>query len=100
MKRTVHLLIGILMLFAGTAHAQQALNPADPIVVYNSASPPTAPAFGRIGKWVKTTRMGWNTSDFKCYIYKGLNFRLKFPKTYQHNVADGKKYPIFVFLQQ
>ncbi|ACU61166.1 fibronectin type III domain-containing protein [Chitinophaga pinensis] len=98
MKRTVHLLIGILMLFAGTAHAQQALNPADPIVVYNSASPPTAPAFGRIGKWVKTTRMGWNTSDFKCYIYKGLNFRLKFPKTYQHNVADGKKYPIFVFL--
>jgi large repetitive protein len=98
MKRTVHLLIGILMLFAGTAHAQQALNPADPIVVYNSASPPTAPTFGRIGKWVKTNRLSWNTSDFKCYIYKGLNFRLKFPRTYQHNVADGKKYPIFVFL--
>lgn len=98
MKRTVHLLISILMLFAGTAHAQQALNPADPIVVYNSASPPTAPAYGRIGKWVKTNRLSWNTSDFKCYIYKGLNFRLKFPKTYQHNVADGKKYPVFVFL--
>lgn len=98
MKRTVHLLFGILMLFAGRAVAQQALNPADPIVVYNSSSPPTAPPYGRIGKWVKTNRLAWNTSDFKCYIYKGLNFRLKFPKTYQHNVADGKKYPIFVFL--
>jgi predicted esterase len=86
------------MLFAGEAVAQQALNPADPIVVYNSSSPPASPAYGRIGKWVKTNRLSWNTSDFKCYIYKGLNFRLKFPKTYQHNVADGKKYPIFVFL--
>ncbi|PWV55791.1 fibronectin type III domain-containing protein [Chitinophaga sp. S165] len=101
MKRTVHLLfsiLSILMLFAGSASAQQALNPADPIVVYNSSSPPASPAYGRIGKWVKTNRLSWNTSDFKCYIYKGLNFRLKFPKTYQHNVADGKKYPIFVFL--
>ena len=101
MKRNVHLLfsiLSILMLFAGTAVAQQALNPADPIVVYNSSSPPTPPPYGRIGKWVKTNRLAWNTSSFKCYIYKGLNFRLKFPKTYQHNVADGKKYPIFVFL--
>lgn len=101
MKRNVHLLfsiLSILMLFAGTAVAQQALNPADPIVVYNSSAPPTAPPYGRIGKWVKTNRLAWNTSNFKCYIYKGLNFRLKFPKTYQHNVADGKKYPIFVFL--
>ncbi|PSL20344.1 fibronectin type III domain-containing protein [Chitinophaga ginsengisoli] len=101
MKRNVHLLfsiLSILMLFAGTASAQQALNPADPIVVYNSSSPPTPPPYGRIGKWVKTNRLAWNTSNFKCYIYKGLNFRLKFPKTYQHNVADGKKYPIFVFL--
>ncbi|MBW8686719.1 fibronectin type III domain-containing protein [Chitinophaga rhizophila] len=98
MKRTVHLLIGILMLFAGTAHAQQALNPADPIVVYNPSAPPAAPAYGRIGKWVKTNRLSWNTSDFKCYFYKGLNFRLKFPKSYQHNVADGKKYPVFIFL--
>ncbi|SDH02377.1 fibronectin type III domain-containing protein [Chitinophaga filiformis] len=101
MKRNVHLLfsiLSILMLFVGTASAQQALNPADPIVVYNSSSPPTAPPYGRIGKWVKTNRLAWNTSNFKCYIYKGLNFRLKFPKTYQHNVADGKKYPIFVFL--
>lgn len=98
MKRTVHLLFSILMLFTGTAFAQQALNPADPIVVYNASSPPASPTYGRIGKWVKTNRLSWNTSDFKCYIYKGLNFRLKFPKTYQHNVADGKKYPIFVFL--
>lgn len=98
MKRTVHLLFCILMLFSGTAVAQQALNPADPIVVYNSSSPPTAPPYGRIGKWVKTNRLAWNTSDYKCYIYKGFNFRLKFPKTYQHNVADGKKYPVFVFL--
>jgi predicted esterase len=99
MKRTVHLLIGIVMLFAGTAVAQTAtFNPADPIVVYNPASPPAQPQWGRIGKWVKTNRVSWVTTDFKCYFYKGLNFRLKFPKTYQHGVADGKKYPIFIFL--
>jgi chitodextrinase len=73
------------------------LNPNDTVRVYNSAAPPTQPAYGQLGKWVKTTRMNWNTSSYKAYIYKGMAFRLKFPKSYQHGVADGKTYPIMVF---
>ncbi len=73
------------------------LNPADPIVIYDPAHPPAIPPSGTMVKWVKTTTVSWNSSSFKSYFYKGVAFRLKFPKTYQHNVADGKKYPIFVF---
>ncbi len=73
------------------------LNPADPIVVYNPAAPPATPPYGQLAKWVKTNRLNWNTSSFKAYYYKGMVFRVKFPKTYQHGVADGKKYPLMVF---
>ncbi|HEX2533709.1 MAG TPA: fibronectin type III domain-containing protein, partial [Chitinophagaceae bacterium] len=73
------------------------LDPNDPIVVYNPAAPPTAPAFGQMKKWVKTNRLNWNTSSFKSYVYKNVAFRLKFPKSYQHGVADGKTYPLFIF---
>jgi predicted esterase len=84
---------------AGSVYAQTTvLNPTDPIVVYNAGSPPTQPAFGQIGKWVKTNRLSWNTTGFKAYIYKGMPFRLKFPKTYQAGVTDGKKYPVYIFL--
>lgn len=98
MKKTVHLLISFILLFVGTVSAQRVLNPADTVTTYKSTAPPTQPTYGRIGKWVRTVRMSWNTSGFKPYIYKGLPFRLKFPKTYQDGVADGKKYPVFVFL--
>ena len=73
------------------------LNPNDSIVVYDPNHPPVQPAYGSIAKWVITHRVSWNSSSFKSYIYKGLAFRLKFPKTYQHNVVDGKKYPVFIF---
>ncbi|WP_153796959.1 fibronectin type III domain-containing protein [Foetidibacter luteolus] len=73
------------------------LDPNDPIEVYNPASPPSVPAFGTLKKWVKTNRLSWNTSSFKCYFYKGVAFRLRFPKSYQHNVNDGKKYPVYIF---
>ncbi|WP_198315686.1 fibronectin type III domain-containing protein [Chitinophaga tropicalis] len=98
MKKTVHLIISFILLFAGHATAQRALNPADTLVTYKPSSPPAQPPYGRIGKWVRTVRMTWDTKVFKAYVYKGLQFRLKFPKTYVDGVADGKKYPIFVFL--
>ncbi|HEU4553432.1 MAG TPA: fibronectin type III domain-containing protein, partial [Chitinophaga sp.] len=72
------------------------LDPNDPVVTYNSASPPTQPAWGAIGKWVRTKRLSWNTDSYKCYIYKGMQFRLKFPKNF--NPADtSKKYPMIIF---
>jgi fibronectin type 3 domain-containing protein/predicted esterase len=83
--------------FAPRLQAQSVLNPADPVVTYNPAAPPTQPAFGTIGKWVKTRRVSWNTNNYKCYIYKGQAFRLRFPQSYNPTAPDGKKYPILVF---
>lgn len=80
-----------------TGFSQSIMDPSDPIVTYNSNNPPTQPAFGQIGKWVRTVRLGWNTTSYKAYIYKGSAFRLKFPKTYNPTANDGKKYPMLVF---
>ncbi|MET0464601.1 MAG: fibronectin type III domain-containing protein [Chitinophagaceae bacterium] len=73
------------------------LNPADPIVTYDPANPPAMPPSGQMAKWVRTKRVGFNTDSYKAYFYKNLSFRVKFPKSYQHGVADGKKYPVFIF---
>jgi len=86
------------VVFGHTVQAQTGvLDPTDPIVNYKSSTPPTTPPIGQLAKWVRTQRMSWSTTSFKAYYYKGVAFRLKFPKTYQHGVADGKRYPIFVF---
>lgn len=82
--------IALALFLSQVTNAQSVLDPSDPIVIYNSSSPPTQPAWGQIGKWVKTNRLSWNTSSFKAYIYKGFAFRLKFPKTYDHTANDGK----------
>ena len=84
---------GLLSGITNPANAQ-VFNPNDVNVEYNPQSPPTQPISGP-GKWVKTTRMSWNTSSFKCYIYKGIAFRLKYPKTYV--AGNGVKYPLFLF---
>lgn len=73
------------------------LNPNDPVVEYDPSNRPTQPPAGQIRDWVRTSSRTWNTESYKCYIYQGLVFRLKFPKTYQHNVADGKTYPLYIF---
>ncbi|MEJ7913480.1 MAG: PA14 domain-containing protein, partial [Chitinophagaceae bacterium] len=77
---------------------QSILDPADPVITYNSATPPTQPVWGDIGKWVRKVRLSWNTTAYKAYIYKGVAFRLKFPKTYNPAAADGKRYPMLAFL--
>jgi predicted esterase len=89
------LLVGLSFLFLHSVRAQKMLNPTDTIVNYDSTNPPIQPPYGKIGKWVRTPSMDWNTSAYKCYIYQGSDFRLHFPQTYQPN--DGKKYPIIVF---
>ncbi|HTN07991.1 fibronectin type III domain-containing protein [Agriterribacter sp.] len=73
----------------------QVFNPNDPVVVYNPGNPPAEPVFGEPGKWVKTNRLPWNTSSFKAYIYKGIPFRLKWPKNY--DASGNTKYPLFLF---
>ncbi|WP_020531130.1 PA14 domain-containing protein [Flexithrix dorotheae] len=73
----------------------QVLDPDDPLVRWEEGDPvPSQPAFGQIGKWVATQVVNWDTEDFKPYIFKGMPFRLMFPKNYDPNKADG--YPIVV----
>lgn len=78
-------------------YSQSVLDPNDSVITYNPNNPPTQPAWGQIGKWVRTKRLSWNTNEYKCYIYKGCAFRLHFPKTYNPTANDGKKYPMMVF---
>lgn len=88
-----YLLVKLFLLLSVQASWAQVLNPNDPVVVYNPAAPPTEPAYGQIGKWVKTTRVSWNTDSYKAYIYKGMQFRLKWPANYD----PTKKYPMMIF---
>lgn len=99
MKQYVHYVIAFVVLFSfGMAstmlHAQAGIfNPADPVINYDPNNPPVKPASGQVGKWVRTPRVSWNSSSFKCYIYNNMAFRLKFPKNYD----STKAYPILVF---
>jgi predicted esterase len=68
-------------------------NPNDPVITYDSTHPPVKPPNGVVGKWVRTVRVTWNTTEFKCYIFNGIPFRLKFPKNYD----STKSYPLYVF---
>jgi large repetitive protein len=86
-----------LIVFLGQTAKAQTMNPNDAVITYNSSAPPAQPAFGKIGKWVRTVRLNWNTSEYKCYIYKGVCYRLHFPKTYNPTANDGKKYPVLIF---
>jgi predicted esterase len=93
------LMVFLAAVFFNASKAQTGvLNPDDPIVVYSSANPPATPPYGTLAKWVKTNRVSFTTTSFKAYFYKGISFRLKFPKTYKDSLSNpNKKYPIFVF---
>jgi large repetitive protein len=76
------------------------LDPNDPDVIFTTTNQPPVPAWGVISKWGHRNRLSWNpySYGYKSYYFKGMAFRVKFPKTYQHNVADGKVYPSILFL--
>src|SRR5260221_9303250 len=76
------------------------LDPSDLDVIYTSTNHPAAPAYGKMSKWWHTADLTWNpyTYGYKSYYFNGMAFRLKFLKSYKHNVTDGKTYPVFVFL--
>ena len=76
------------------------LNPNDPDVIFTTNNQPAAPPLTVMSKWGHTNRLSWNpfSYGYKSYYFRGMAFRVKFPKTYQHNVADGKTYPAILFL--
>src|SRR5579871_2266675 len=87
----------IAMFPVSAVQGQSILDPTDPVITYNSSSPPTQPAWNSIGKWVRTVRLSWNTTNYKCYIFNSYPFRLRYPKSYNPTANDGKKYPILIF---
>jgi large repetitive protein len=107
MKIFTHVVFTVLafvVIFAGqTVKAQLAMNPADSVYTYDSTKAkgtpvnPNQPASGKIGKWIRTVRMSWNTNEFKAYMYNGSAFRIHFPHTYNPASNNGKKYPIIIF---
>src|SRR5690625_2869541 len=103
MKRYTYFLLAILLFtWSNQAFAQQSvLNPNDPVVNYDPNNPPERPSeAGTMVKWVRTPRMGWNTSAYKAYFYStngwsGIPFRLLFPKSY--DADPNKKFPMLIF---
>lgn len=97
------LIFAVVLCCCNIITAQDVFNPADPIVTYNSAAPagsstnPNQPPWYVMSKWVRTNRnLGWTTSNFKCYIWNGMAFRMRFPKNY--NPLNASKYPVIIFL--
>ncbi len=101
MKRI--LLSLILLCSFALVESQTIFNPNDSVVTYNPAAPAGSQsnpnqAFGyNIIKWVRTVRMPYNTSRYKCYMIGNIPFRLRFPDSYNPAANDGKKYPIMLF---
>ena len=95
--RILFLLLFSAVLLSYKADAQ-VLDPTDPIVVYNPNNPPSTSPWAQVKKWVVTPRLNWDGSSYKSYFYRGVPFRLKFPKTYQPNANDGKEYPLVLML--
>ncbi|MBV8253772.1 MAG: T9SS type A sorting domain-containing protein [Chitinophaga sp.] len=102
MQKFLQILFCVLLLCFKQASSQSVIDPNDPIVRYTGGTLPAQPADGVIGKWISTDRSGnmpygWKSTALKAYIYKGMAFRVQFPKSYNPTANDGKKYPIFVF---
>ncbi|MDQ6761228.1 MAG: PA14 domain-containing protein, partial [Bacteroidota bacterium] len=76
------------------------LDPSDPDIIFTSGNQPPAPTYALMSKWGHSARLNWNpySYGYRSYYFKGMAFRLKFPKSYQHNVADGKTYPMLLFM--
>lgn len=106
MKRIVFLTVIAALLLIGKISAQNVFNPTDQVYTYDPSKPvgdprnPALPPDRVMAKWIRTTansKVTFNTTMYKPYIWNGMPFRLLYPKTYQPGVNDGKKYPIVVF---
>ncbi|MEO6639258.1 MAG: hypothetical protein ABIN25_13350, partial [Ginsengibacter sp.] len=101
MKTTFYFGLTVLLFISSLKISAQAnvLDPNDADKIFTSTNQPPAPTYAIMSKWGHTNRLSWNpySYGFKSYYFRGMAFRLKFPKTYQHNVADGKVYPMLMF---
>ncbi|MEP6583071.1 MAG: PA14 domain-containing protein [Ginsengibacter sp.] len=102
MRKVFYFVVLIFLCISSSQVFSQAgvLDPNDGDVIFTSTNQPAAPAYGVISKWGHSNRLNWNpySYGYKSYYFKGMAFRLKFPNSYQHNVADGKAYPMLIFM--
>ncbi|MBS1738502.1 MAG: fibronectin type III domain-containing protein [Bacteroidetes bacterium] len=102
MRKVFYILFFVSFLFSAQNIFGQAgvLDQNDPDVIFTANNQPPLPAWGQMSKWGHTNRLNWNpySYGYKSYYFRGMAFRLKFPKTYQQGVNDGKKYPLYLFL--
>jgi hypothetical protein len=102
--RVAFLTLAFVAVLAGkSAKAQLAMSPLDSVYTYSATAPagsvtnPNQPAAGKIGRWIRTVRVAWNTNEYKAYVFNGSAFRIHFPKSYNPTANDGKRYPILIF---
>jgi len=102
MKRLLLLTTIGLLSYAHLFAQPNVFDPADPMVNFNAGAPSGSAQnpvtnWGNVQKWVVTPRFTWDSARFKAYHFNGVSFRVMFPRSYQHNVNDGKKYPVMLF---
>ncbi|MGB3778872.1 MAG: fibronectin type III domain-containing protein, partial [Tunicatimonas sp.] len=56
------------------------------------------PNFGQIVPWEYTSSLNSNTSIYKPYRYRDLEFRLLFPTDFDSTANDGEKYPLILHI--
>jgi len=97
MKQLYALILTTFVLSVASVRAQNVFNINDPDSVFTKTNQPPVPPYGQMHKWGHSKVLNWNTTPYKSYYFNGLQFRLKFPYSYQQGVNDGKTYPIFVW---
>jgi len=106
------LLFILSMLFiSGASMAQNVMTPSDlcfkydPAAAVGTTTNPAVPPANVMAKWIhdpsQNTRgsdsvgaHGFDQSNYKCYIWNGMAFRLRFPNGYN----PANKYPMVLFL--
>ncbi len=90
----------VLSLIFSSVSGQNVFNQNDKDSIFGTTLP-AQPAWGSIVKWGHAVRLtnwgGTGTTTFKSYYFNQMPFRLKYPKSYQQGVSDGKTYPIYFF---
>ncbi len=102
-----YLLLFLVLISAVAAKSQPVFSAKDSVYTYNSSAPlgsvknPINPGPGVMAKWIRTpipSREPWDTapsSRFKCYLWNGMAFRLRYPENYDS--TNPARYPVIIF---
>ncbi|MEO8109706.1 MAG: PA14 domain-containing protein [Ginsengibacter sp.] len=102
MRKVIYSSLLLLLSFSSFQLSAQpgVLDPSDPDWIFTAGNQPPAPTYAIMSKWGHSNVLNWDpySYGYRSYYFKGMAFRIKFPKSYQHNVVDGKTYPMLLFM--